>query len=144
MRKAFASTWKKVSGSAEYKEFLKDNAGWLDAYCAFRILLHKTGTGDSTKWGKYATYSAKKAAAVLAENREEADYQSYLKNLPATSALPSVQANIPVSGSFPNVNGGAQIRNILVEYLNNVVDNKMTAKQAVEKLVEDCNKALNE
>ena len=27
---------------------------------------------------------------------------------------------------------------------NNVVDNKMTAKQAVEKLVEDCNKALNE
>ena len=28
--------------------------------------------------------------------------------------------------------------------LNNVVDNKMTAKQAVEKLVEDCNKALNE
>lgn len=79
MRKAFASTWEKVSGSAEYKEFLKDNAGWLDAYCAFRILLHKTGTGDSTKWGKYATYSAKKAAAVLAENREEADYQSFVQ-----------------------------------------------------------------
>ena len=78
------------------------------------------------------------------DTQKEADYQSYLKNLPATSALPSVQANIPVSGSFPNVNGGAQIRNILVEYLNNVVDNKMTAKQAVEKLVEDCNKALNE
>ena len=79
MRKAFASTWAKVSVSAEYRKFIKDNAGWLDAYCAFRILLHKTGTGDSTKWGKYATYSAKKAAAVLAENREEADYQSFVQ-----------------------------------------------------------------
>lgn len=85
MRKAFASTWEKVSGSSEYKEFLKDNAGWLDAYCAFRILLHKTGTGDSTKWGKYATYSAKKAAAVLAENREEADYQSSYSSICTSS-----------------------------------------------------------
>ena len=87
---------------------------------------------------------ANSALSPYGTTQKEADYQSYLKNLPATSALPSVQANIPVSGSFPNVNGGAQIRNILVEYLNNVVDNKMTAKQAVEKLVEDCNKALNE
>ena len=40
MRKAFAATWAKVSKSAEYKEFVKVNANWLDAYCAFRILLH--------------------------------------------------------------------------------------------------------
>ncbi len=79
MRKAFASTWAKVSVSAEYQKFIKDNAEWLDAYCAFRILLHKTGTGDSAKWGRYATYSAKKAASVLAENREEADYQSFVQ-----------------------------------------------------------------
>lgn len=79
MRKAFASTWAKVSVSEEYQKFIKDNAEWLDAYCAFRILLHKTGTGDSAKWGKYATYSAKKAASVLAENREEADYQSFVQ-----------------------------------------------------------------
>lgn len=51
MRKAFASTWAKVSGSAEYKKFIEENADWLDAYCAFRILLRKTGTGDSSKWG---------------------------------------------------------------------------------------------
>lgn len=79
MRKAFASTWAKVSGSAEYKKFIEENADWLEAYCAFRILLHKTGTGDSSKWGKYASYSAKKAASVLAENREEADYQSFVQ-----------------------------------------------------------------
>lgn len=75
---------------------------------------------------------------------KESEYQEYINNLPATSALPCVQANLSVSGSFPNVTGSAQIRNILVEYLNNVVDKKMTAKDAVAKMVEDCNKALNE
>ena len=75
---------------------------------------------------------------------KESEYQEYINNLPVTSALPCVQANLSVSGSFPNVTGSAQIRNILVEYLNNVVDKKMTAKDAVAKMVEDCNKALNE
>lgn len=79
MRKAFVSTWAKVSGSAEYKRFIEENADWLEAYCAFRILLRKTGTGDSSKWGKYASYSAKKVTSVLAENREEADYQSFVQ-----------------------------------------------------------------
>lgn len=93
----------------------------------------------NANWAK-----ANSALSPYGTTQKEADYQSYLENLPSTSALPSVQANIPVSGSFPNVSGGAQVRNILVEYLNNVVDKKMTAKEAVKKMTEECDKALNE
>ena len=71
-------------------------------------------------------------------------YNDYISHLPAGSALPSVQANLYASGSFPNVHGGSQVRNILVEYLNNVVDGKMSAKEAVDAMVRDCNKALND
>lgn len=87
---------------------------------------------------------ANSALSPYGTTQKEVDYQSYLENLPSTSALPCVQANMPVSGSFPNVSGGAQVRNILVEYLNNVVDKKMSAKEAVKRMTEDCNKALNE
>jgi hypothetical protein len=87
---------------------------------------------------------ANSAISPYGTTTKEAEYQDYINNLPATSALPCVQANLDASGSFPNVSGAAQIRNILVEYLNNVVDKKMTAKDAVAKMVEDCNKALNE
>lgn len=69
-------------------------------------------------------------------------YQEYINSLPSTSALPYVQANLPVSGSFPNVHGASQIRNILVEYLNNVVDGKMSAEDAAAAIVRDCNEAL--
>lgn len=93
----------------------------------------------NANWAK-----ANSALSPYGTTQKEADYQSYLENLPSTSALPSVQANIPVSGSFPNLSGGAQVRNILVEYLNNVVDKKMTAKEAVKKMTEECDKALNE
>ena len=71
-------------------------------------------------------------------------YAAYVSNLPKTSALPAVQQNLAVSGSFPNVHGGSQVRNILVEYMNNVVDGKMSAKNAVAALVNDCNASLND
>lgn len=71
-------------------------------------------------------------------------YQDYLNNLPANSALPYVQANLAVSGSFPNVTGSAAIRNILVEYLNYVVDGKMSANEAVAAIEKACNDALND
>ena len=70
-------------------------------------------------------------------------YTEYLNNLGPKSALPSVLANLPVSGSFPNVTGSAAVRKALEEYLNYVVDGKMTAKDAVAALEKDCNDALN-
>ena len=70
-------------------------------------------------------------------------YKNYINNLPSTSALPYVQQNLSVSGSFPTINGSAQIRNLIVEYLNYTVSGKMTAKEAVSQLEKACNEALN-
>ena len=87
---------------------------------------------------------ANSALSPYGTTQATTEYQEYINNLPETSALPCVQANLDVSGSFPNVRGAAQIRNILVEYLNNVVDKKITAEEAVAALVKDCNAALND
>ena len=85
---------------------------------------------------------ANSAISPYGTTEKDADYQAYINNLPATSALPCVYANLSASGSFPNVPGAAQIRNIVVEALNNVVDGKISAEEAVKKLEKDCNKAL--
>ena len=71
------------------------------------------------------------------------EYVEYLNNLPSTSALPYVQANMQDSVSFPNVTCSAAVRKILEENLNYVVDGKMTAKEAVAAIEKQCNDALN-
>lgn len=85
---------------------------------------------------------ANSAIAPYGTTEKNPEYQSYINNLPATSALPCVKANLSASGSFPNVPGAAQLRGLLVEYLNNVVDGKLSSSEAVKKLEEECNKAL--
>lgn len=87
---------------------------------------------------------ANSALSPYGLTQKTAAYEEYVNNIPSTSALPHVQANLGVSGSFPNVPGAAQIRNLLVEYLNNVVDGKMTAKDAIAALEKECNEALND
>ena len=59
-------------------------------------------------------------------------YQEYLDNLPETKALPYVQANLDISGSFPNVTGSAAVRRYLEEYLNNVVDGSLNINGLAE------------
>ena len=90
---------------------------------------------------KWAVANSALCPYGIAENNEE--YKAYLTNLPSTSALPYVQANLPVSGSFPNVTGSAAVRKILEEYMNYVVDGKMTSKEAVKAIEKQCNDALN-
>lgn len=105
-------------GAYEFVKFFlapQMNAGWAKANSA--LSPYRTTQGDE-------------------------DYMAYVSNLPSTSALPSVQANLPASGSFPNVRGGSQVRNILEEYLNNVVGGKMSALEAAEAVVRECNEAL--
>lgn len=88
---------------------------------------------------------ANSALAPYGTTEKTTTYKNYINNLPATSALPCVQANMAASGSFPNVKGSAQVRNILVEYLNNLVSGQISiGKEAVSLLIKDCNQALNE
>lgn len=79
LRKAFRTRWKKTAESEDFLKFMKENRFWLDAYCAYRILLQKTGTADSSKWGKYAKFDSKKTAALLRENKEEAEYHEFVQ-----------------------------------------------------------------
>ncbi len=92
-----------------------------------------------TKW---AMGNSALCPYVIGDNVKE--YKDYLNNLPSTSALPYVQANLGVSGSFPNVTGSAAVRKALEEYLNYVVDGKMSAKDAVKAMEKACNDALND
>lgn len=78
-RKAFASTWDNVRQTSEFKKFCRDNAFWLKAWCAYRILRDRYGSADFSKWGRFARYSDRKAAKVLDENREEADYHTFVQ-----------------------------------------------------------------
>ena len=133
-------------------------AKWIagDFYTAWNrgpIFLHRNdkvdkGTYEFTKFFfqsenivKWAVANSALCPYGIAENNEE--YKVYLANLPSTSALPYVQANLPVSGSFPNVTGSAAVRKILEEYMNYVVDGKMTSKEAVKAIEKQCNDALN-
>ena len=93
---------------------------------------------NAAKWA-----IANSALCPYGTSADVPEYVNYLKNLPKTSALPYVQANMAVSGSFPNVTGSAAVRKILEEYLNYVVDGKMTAKEAVAAIEKQCNDALN-
>lgn len=86
---------------------------------------------------------ANSALTPYGTSEETEIYQNYINNLPESSALPSVQANMKSSGSFPNVNGAAQIRKFLETYLNYTVDGKMTALEAAETCINECNAALN-
>ena len=133
-------------------------AKWIagDFYTAWNrgpIFLHRNdkvdkGTYEFTKFFfqsenivKWAVANSALCPYGIAENTEE--YKAYLANLPSTSALPYVQANLPVSGSFPNVTGSAAVRKILEEYMHYVVDGKMTSKEAVKAIEKQCNDALN-
>ena len=133
-------------------------APWIagDFYTAWNrgpIFLHRNDSVDKgayefVKFFLSAENAAKWAIANsalcpygIAANVPE--YVQYLNNLPATSALPCVQANLAKAGSFPNVTGSAAVRRALEENLNYVVDGKITAKQAVAALEKACNDALN-
>lgn len=92
-----------------------------------------------------AGWAIANSALTPYQTTEKTDtYKNYINNLPKTSALPCVQANMNASGSFPNVSGAAQIRNILTKYLNSTVDGKMTANEAAKACITECNQALKE
>ena len=106
---------------------------------AYEFVKFFLAPANNAKWAV-----ANSALSPYATTEATEEYKNYINNLPATSALPCVQANMSASGSFPNVTGSAAIRNILVEYLNNVVDGRISAKDAVAAIEKECNEALNQ
>ena len=79
LRKAFAKTFKKLSATASYKDFVEKNASWLLPYAAFCVLRDQNGTPDFSKWKGYAKYSKKKIAAFCAENQTDIDFWCFVQ-----------------------------------------------------------------
>lgn len=105
---------------------------------AYEFVKFMLSPENAAKWAK-----ANSALSPYETTESVPEYVEYINNLPVTSALPCVQANLAVAGSFPNVTGSAAVRKALEENLNFVVDGKITAEEAVKALEKACNDALN-
>ena len=79
LRKAFAKTFKKLSATASYKDFVEKNASWLLPYAAFCVLRDQNGTPDFSKWKGYAKYSKKKIADFCAANQADIDFWCFVQ-----------------------------------------------------------------
>lgn len=117
--------------------FLKRNAKADKG--AYEFIKYFMSPKNNGQWAKINS-----AIAPYGTTEADSDYQEYIKTLPENSALACVRANLSLSGSFPNIPGSSQVRRLLEEYMNNVVDGKLTAKEAVSQLETACNKVLSE
>ena len=82
LRKLYAGTkGQQVMASPEYKAFADANKDWLLPYAVFSVLRDQHGSPEFEKWGKMATYSAKKAAAFADENPAEVGFYCYVQFL---------------------------------------------------------------
>ena len=79
LRKAYGKTFKKLSATKGYQEFVEKNTGWLLPYAAFCVLRDQNGTPDFTQWKGYAKYSKKKIAAFCEENRTDIDFWCFVQ-----------------------------------------------------------------
>ncbi len=79
LRKAFTKEWKHTASNPQFKTFIKENSFWLDAYCAFRIMLAKTGTPDTSKWGEASKCTKTIIKKIISDNQEEASYLSFVQ-----------------------------------------------------------------
>jgi 4-alpha-glucanotransferase len=79
LRGAFKKTFKKLSATAKYQEFVEKNNYWLLPYAAFCVLRDQNGTPDFTQWKGFAKYSKKKVAAFCEENRADIDFWCFVQ-----------------------------------------------------------------
>ncbi len=79
LRIAFKKKWAKVSSTPEFRDFVNENRHWLREYCAFRILLVKTGCANPDDWGRFSEYDPNKIRNLIERNQEEADYYMFVQ-----------------------------------------------------------------
>ena len=79
LRKAFEKTYKKLSATDGYKEFVKKNTSWLLPYAAFCVLRDQNGTPDFQQWKGFAKYNKKKVADFCAANQADIDFWCFVQ-----------------------------------------------------------------
>ena len=78
-RELFKQVERSVTRTAEFKQFVADNASWLKPYAAFCILRDENGTPDFSKWGDYAAYTPAKMEALLLDHKQQANYVYWIQ-----------------------------------------------------------------
>ena len=79
LRKAFEKTYKKLSATKKYQDFVQKNTSWLLPYAAFCVLRDMNGTPDFSKWKGFAKYNKKKVAAFCAEHQADIDFWCFVQ-----------------------------------------------------------------
>ena len=79
LKKAFAKTFKKLSATEKYQDFVQKNSSWLLPYAAFCVLRDQNGTPDFSQWKTYAKYSRKKVDAFVEANRADIDFWCFVQ-----------------------------------------------------------------
>ena len=79
LHKAFDKTFKKLSATKGYQNFVDSNAHWLLPYAAFCVLRDHNGTPDFSQWKGYAKYNKKKVAAFCEEHKAEIDFWCFVQ-----------------------------------------------------------------
>lgn len=79
LHKLFAKSFKKLSVSAEYKEFYENSKLWLEPYAAFCTLRDKFGTADFCRWGDFAEYSDKIPAMLRKDMGDSMDFYCFVQ-----------------------------------------------------------------
>ena len=77
LRKLFASRGPQVLASEAYRDFVEQNAAWLQPYAAFCALRDEKGTCDFSTWGEYAKFSPRRIDAYIADHPDEVNFYCF-------------------------------------------------------------------
>jgi 4-alpha-glucanotransferase len=76
-RRVFAKHHKKITASAGFRKFLKENHDWLAPYAVFCVKRDEHGTADFSQWVEWAVYDRKKADAMATSGHPQWPEVSY-------------------------------------------------------------------
>lgn len=72
----FQQDKKKITAKRGFKQFVKQNSEWVEAYAAFCVLRDKFKSADFRKWGEWSVYSNEVLERVKRDSAD--DYNFYL------------------------------------------------------------------
>ena len=81
LRALFARKGAAAIASAEYRDFVAENAYWLLPYAAFCVLRDEHGSAEWSQWPGFSTYAPRKVARYIEAHREAVDFYCWVQYL---------------------------------------------------------------
>lgn len=79
MRRLYRQEGEATLSSADFREFVSNNSGWLMPYMAFCILRDRHHTADMSQWGEFATYDYRRVKQLTKEAADEAGFHAFVQ-----------------------------------------------------------------